>query len=289
MRVATRIVVMALAAGIAASATAQEAAKSLKELQAAAKVHADDGAAQYALGLALQKDGQHAAAIKAFDRAAALNFQGGAAALRAAQSEVARGDRAGALKRVAALAEAQPIPFAPMLKAVGGIPELESDPQFRAALAGAEAKRYPCRNRPESRQFDFWIGEWKVTGPQGNPLGTSSITRDLEGCVIREHWTDGYGGKGTSVNFYDPSSKQWHQVWTDDIGTVTNYAGELRNGAMAFHGEGFGDADGVHHQRTLVFTPNADGSVEQVFQDSPDGKEWKMTFDGHYVRVKGDE
>ena len=94
---------------------------------------------------------------------------------------------------------------------------------------------------------------------------------------------------GASWVVFNASTRRVAAARTDDIGTVTNYAGELRNGAMAFHGEGFGDADGVHHQRTLVFTPNADGSVEQVFQDSPDGKEWKTTFDGHYVRVKGGE
>jgi hypothetical protein len=45
------------------------------------------------------------------------------------------------------------------------------------------------------------------------------------------------------------------------------------------------DADGVHQIRTLVFTPNPDGSVRQLFQDSDEGKEWKTTFDGHYVRT----
>jgi hypothetical protein len=191
-----------------------------------------------------------------------------------------------AIKRVIDLSQSQPIVLVPALEAVGGIPELENDAQFKAALAGALAKRYPCRDRAESRQFDFWVGEWNVSGPQGNATGTSSITRDLEGCVVREAWTDGYGGKGSSVNFYDPATKLWHQVWTDDVGAVTHYVGGLRNGAMAFRAQGFGDADGSHHQRTLVFTPHPDGSVEQVFQDSDDGKTWKTTFDGNYVKAK---
>ncbi len=290
MRRMNRVLIFTLAvsAGMAANAATEQGASTppLAELQASAKAHPDDGAAQYSLGLALQKAGKHAEAINAFNRAIKLNFQAGAAELRAAQSQVALGDRAGALKRVSALAESQPIAFAATLKAVGGIPQLTADRQFQAAIAAAEAKRYPCRNRLESHQFDFWLGDWTVTDPKGAPLGVSSITSDHAGCIVRESWTGGFGGKGTSVNFYDPASKQWHQVWTDDNGTITNYVGELRGGAMAFHAEGFGDADGVHHQRTLVFTPNADGSVEQVFQDSDDGKEWKTTFDGHYVRAK---
>ena len=275
-----------LAAGMAWAQNKPAAEPTLAALNAEAIAHPDDGSAQYALALALQKAGKHTEAIASFDRAAKLNFQAGAAQLRAAQSQVALGDRAGALKRVSALADSQPFAFEPILKAVGGIPQLESDPQFRAALAAATAKRYPCRDRAESHQFDFWIGDWIVTGTNGQKLGVNTITRELEGCVLRESWSGSLGGKGTSVNFYDPASKQWHQVWTDDNGTITNYVGELRDGAMHFHAEGFGDADGVHHQRTLVFTPNPDGSVRQLFQDSDDGKEWKTTFDGHYVRAK---
>jgi hypothetical protein len=282
-----RVLLVVSTSLIAATALAQTPPEpTMASLQAAASAHPQDGSAQYMLGLALRKAGKHREAIAAFDRAAGLNFQAGAAQLRAAQSQIELGDRAGALQRVSALAVAQPFAFEPTLKAVGGIPQLEADPQFRSALAGALAKRYPCRERTESRQFDFWVGEWTVTDPKGQPLGSSSVTPDLQGCMVRESWTGGFGGKGSSVNFYDPATKQWHQVWTDDSGTVTNYVGELRDGAIHFHAEGFGDADGVHNQRTLVFTPNADGSVEQVFQDSTDGKEWTTTFDGHYVRDK---
>jgi tetratricopeptide (TPR) repeat protein len=255
-------------------------APTIASLQSASRAHPGDGSAQCALGLVLRKAGKHRAAIAAFDRAASLNFQAGAA-----QSQVALGDRADALKRVSALAESQPFALAAILKAVGGIPQIEAEAQFHAALAGANAKRYPCRDRAESHQFDFWVGEWAVTDPGGQPLGVSSITRDLEGCVVRESWAGSLGGKGTSVNFYDPAIRQWHQVWTDVNGTITNYVGELRDGAMHFHAEAFGDADGVHQIRTLVFTPNPDGSVRQLFQDSDVGKEWKTTFDGHYVRT----
>jgi hypothetical protein len=32
----------------------------------------------------------------------------------------------------------------------------------------------PC-SAPEHRQFDFWLGEWQVTGPSGKVAGTNSI------------------------------------------------------------------------------------------------------------------
>lgn len=152
-----------------------------------------------------------------------------------------------------------------------------------ASTKATDAQRHPCRDRPDWHQFDFWIGEWNVSDPGGKPLGVHSITRDLEGCVLRESWTGEHGNKGTSVNFYIPASEQWHQVWTDDSSEITHSVGELRDGAMRFRAEGFGDADGIHHHRTLDFVPNPDGSVRKWFQDSDDGTTWTTTVDGIYV------
>jgi hypothetical protein len=45
----------------------------------------------------------------------------------------------------------------------------------------------------EFRQFDFWLGRWKVTNPDGKQVGTSEITRVSEGCAIREQWTSASG------------------------------------------------------------------------------------------------
>jgi tetratricopeptide (TPR) repeat protein len=125
-------------------------APTIASLQSASRAHPGDGSAQYALGLVLRKAGKHREAIAAFDRAASLNFQAGAAQLRAAQSQAALGDRADAVKRVSALTESQPFALEAILKAVGGISQIEADAQFHAALAGANAKRYPCRDRAES-------------------------------------------------------------------------------------------------------------------------------------------
>ena len=154
---------------------------------------------------------------------------------------------------------------------------------FRSRLLErAERARHPCLARPESRQLDFWLGEWTVSNPQGQAVGENVITVDLEGCVVRESWTDSYGNRGTSVNFYDPASAFWHQVWTSDNGTVTHYQGEWRDGAMRFAAGGFGDADGVTVHRRMTFTPNPDASVRQLIEQSEDGTVWSVGFDGLY-------
>src|SRR3954470_19569839 len=68
----------------------------------------------------------------------------------------------------------------------------------------------PCA-APEFRQFDFWLGRWKVTNPKGVQVGTSEISRVSEGCAVREQWTSARGQGGISLNYYDSSGHEWHQ------------------------------------------------------------------------------
>jgi hypothetical protein len=64
----------------------------------------------------------------------------------------------------------------------------------------------PACTAAEFRQFDFWLGKWKVTDAQGNQVGTSEISRQSEGCAIREQWTSAAGQGGMSLNYYDAAS-----------------------------------------------------------------------------------
>jgi len=57
--------------------------------------------------------------------------------------------------------------------------------------------------RGSVRDFDFWIGEWDVFGPQGKQAGTNSITQLLDGGAIAEHWHGTGGVEGHSINAYD--------------------------------------------------------------------------------------
>ena len=57
----------------------------------------------------------------------------------------------------------------------------------------------PCLSRPESRSFDFWVGEWDVTTPQGQPAGSSSVQLLLQGCTLFENWHSLAGVDGKSL------------------------------------------------------------------------------------------
>lgn len=76
-------------------------------------------------------------------------------------------------------------------------------------LALSQVENCPCCTE-NHKAFDFWIGEWAVTNPDGTPAGKNSIKRIQNGCVIQENWISANGGyTGTSHNFYNSVDKQW--------------------------------------------------------------------------------
>jgi hypothetical protein len=179
------------------------------------------------------------------------------------------------------------------LVALGGIAatQLTGEPDF-AKLPAARMKQLaaknaialePCRGKPEYRQFDFWIGDWVVTTPQGNRAGTSSVQLMLGTCVLQENWTGGNGGSGKSFNIYDARDKQWHQAWVDDKGTFTHYAGGLVNGAMQITADAIFEGKPARARMTFSKLPN--NAVRQHGERSTDaGKTWTTTFDLVYKR-----
>lgn len=142
-----------------------------------------------------------------------------------------------------------------------------------------------CR-AAEFHQFDFWIGEWDVTSG-GQPAGTNSIRRVHGGCVLQETWQGaGEGGiSGGSYNIYDQASGRWHQTWVDSSGTLLQLDGGLEDNSMVLSGRSpASDGDGKTLHR-ITWTPNADGSVRQLWEASPDdGGSWNVLFDGLYVK-----
>jgi hypothetical protein len=135
----------------------------------------------------------------------------------------------------------------------------------------------------EHRQFDFWIGEWDVmTG--GQTAGRNRISADLKGCVIVEQWTAKSGGRGSSLNFYDRTTRTWHQAWIDEQGGALLLKGGLREGRMVLQSEPLPDAKGVPTVQRITWTPDKDGLRQHWESSSDGGKTWTSVFDGRYVK-----
>ncbi len=151
--------------------------------------------------------------------------------------------------------------------------------------AEPKPKPKPCSDAAY-RQFDFWIGTWRVTAG-GKYAGTNRIESILGGCALRENWEGAGGGQGTSLNFFDNTDGRWHQTWIDASGGALYLAGSFADGAMRLEGEAPASGDQPATRHRIVWTAHADGTVRQLWESQTAGSEsWQVSFDGSYARVK---
>lgn len=140
----------------------------------------------------------------------------------------------------------------------------------------------PCA-AAESRQFDFWIGDWDVLDKSGKRVGTNRIAA-IYGCVLHESWKAG-AFEGQSFNRHDRARGVWHQTWVDSGGNLLLLEGGLRDGAMVMSDRGLPGKRDAARINEIAWTPGPDGTVRQHWRASGDGgKTWKDVFDGRYVR-----
>jgi hypothetical protein len=172
----------------------------------------------------------------------------------------------------------------PLLVAIAG---LTSSCAHAQTVSATQTPAPPPCSAPIFDDFDFWLGEWDVYGPQGKLAGTNSIRKEEYGCLLTEHWVNTGGQTGQSYNFVDLATGKWRQVWVS-AGMTIDYSGGLNDkGQMALEGAigyGAGQAgNGAKFRGT--WTPNADGTVTQYFQQYDDTKgEWTDWFTGTYKR-----
>ena len=138
--------------------------------------------------------------------------------------------------------------------------------------------------RGTTRDFDFWVGEWDVFGPEGRHVGTNSITRLFEGGALAEHWRGAGGVEGRSLSAYDASTDRWHQTWVDSTGGLLLLDGGLVDGAMVLEGSAPADQGAAPERQRIAWTVERDG-VRQHWEASADGgTTWRTAFDGRYRR-----
>ncbi|MEL7045093.1 MAG: hypothetical protein AAGL66_08745 [Pseudomonadota bacterium] len=153
-------------------------------------------------------------------------------------------------------------------------------------LCGAQTSdSYSCDEVSEHRQFDFWLGEWQVTDEAGTKIyGNNSITRGADGCLMMENYASVEGFTGSSLNYYDPSSEQWHQQWVDNGSSIIRLAGGRDGSAMRLAGTIYYLATGKAAPLRGSWTPLEDGRVRQFLEQENEDGEWIVWFDGYYQK-----
>ncbi|SFR51277.1 hypothetical protein SAMN04490243_2464 [Robiginitalea myxolifaciens] len=149
-----------------------------------------------------------------------------------------------------------------------------------------QGQQQPCACCDENhRAFDFWVGEWNVRDATGNLLGTNSIERLQDGCLLRENWKGSGGTTGNSINYYNTVAGQWEQVWVDNAGNVLKLYGNVTEGAMIMSSESYEDPNGDSRQHRITWTLQKDGSVRQTWDVlNEEGEVIQTLFNGIYSR-----
>lgn len=149
------------------------------------------------------------------------------------------------------------------------------------SLADAQGKG--C-DGAQHRQFDFWLGDWKVAGPDGTVAGSNRIRSIQGGCVLHESWEGASGSTGESFNMYYSRDRLWHQTWVDNSGGRLDLVGGLSDGAMVLEGITTGD-DGLEVLHRITWSRLDGGRVRQHWQTSRDGgSTWADAFVGIYSK-----
>lgn len=151
-------------------------------------------------------------------------------------------------------------------------------------LAATDPPR--CAANPESRQLDYWLGNWKIgaEGSSGNAHSTVSLS--LDKCLVVENWDGGRGHYGQNVFGYSADDKSWYGLFADNEGRVHVFtSGKVSSGSAEFEGTSRGPNRETVMNRVKVIrtSPN---KVEQIWEKSSDnGATWNMVFRGEYSRA----
>ncbi len=195
-----------------------------------------------------------------------------------ARAQAAGGDHEAALGELKQAAAAGPNrALLSRIESTAAFDPLETDARWAALVE----RLTPCAT-PEYRQFDFWIGDFRVEDPNGNYVGDNRIDRHLGGCMLMESWTGATGMHGISMNFYDPADGTWNQIFVDNNGAPGNWPplkGRFENGAMVLSSPQ-GDS-----RTRWTWSVVADGRVRQMAESTSDGgKTWQTIWDSYYIR-----
>jgi hypothetical protein len=151
-----------------------------------------------------------------------------------------------------------------------------------SALAAVDP--LPCIANSESRQLDFWLGEWTVMYPGMPGSAASRVSLDLDQCLLTESWDGGKGHSGKNLFAYSSDDKSWHGMFADNRGRVHVFEGRVAPGSAEFTGPSRAPYGRPVLNRVKVVRLAAN-RVEQSWEKSTDnGATWTMEFHGEYSR-----
>jgi len=142
-----------------------------------------------------------------------------------------------------------------------------------------------CDSLAGFNEFDFWVGEWEIFDITGaTKVGESSIEKMESGCMIMENWVSADKATGTGLNYFNPVTLEWRQVWVSSNRYSIDIVGGIRAGAMVLEGSIYNFAGAVWDFRG-TWTPKEEGSVHQFLEQyNHNSQKWDPWFYGIYKK-----
>ena len=235
----------------------------------------------FQLGIARHDAGDYAAARDALEKAQELKHPAPIQLpLRLARTYARLGEREQAFAHLKTAID-RGYGQTEQLNAENDFLSLREDPRWPELVAAARRNQHPCRNAPEYRLFDFWLGEWDVEA-NGQKIARSSIQLILDECVIFENYEAG-GYSGKSLTAWDAGEQRWEQHYTDTAGGSRYWLGKFEDGKLVMLTEF--ERQGAKVTNRMTYSKEGPDRVRQRIETSLDGgKTWAPGYDGLYVR-----
>ncbi|NNF17726.1 MAG: hypothetical protein HKN70_13360 [Gammaproteobacteria bacterium] len=242
----------------------------------------DNGRYWYRLAVGLRYTGKLELAHEALDEAAKVQVPPSYTEYERAKIAATRQDNAKAMAFLQVAADAG-LAGSAMVLENEHLAALSGEPGFDDLVEQLETNQFPCRDS-KYHEFDFWIGDWQVSTPNGQPAGTNKISAIEQDCLLLERWTSASGTTGTSINFYDLSKGRWVQQWVSS-GSQIHIEGGLKDGSMVMEGFIVYMRNNNQAKFRAIWTPLEDGRVRQFFEQADAEGNWTPWFEGFYTRV----
>ena len=142
----------------------------------------------------------------------------------------------------------------------------------------------PCAGSSETRQLDYWLGNWTLGS--GADKSISKVSLSLDKCVFVEQWENGKGHITEKMFAYSPEDKNWYGMFADNEGRVHVFLdGKVSSDVAEFHGPSRGPNGEAVLNRLKVVRVSA-VKLEEIWEKSTDnGATWTTAYRAEYSRV----
>ncbi len=156
------------------------------------------------------------------------------------------------------------------------------DPDLKSLVEDAEFQRLaellkPVSQRDVYRRYDFLIGNWILLGEDGQRIGSLIVAQAPDGYALRgECHNDSRSSQITFFAYYDPETKDWHQMWLDDHGNLIQLHEEpAEDDSLVLSGHRIA-ADGKRTKARAIYTESKDGMTHlEIATTIIDGQTWQ--------------